>query len=178
GSRQPAMADVAAVFGIRGSRPRDPVDHGARAGGARSDRRNGLGARRRASNGRVGTGRRPRQPGVRRNGAADGERNRILRAGCSDADPDHSEPARARVASGGVAKAPIMPTPKFPVFDLARFETASAGEKLALAAEVDAICRATGFLAIVGHGVPETVIGAAWAKAQAFFDLPAEQKQR
>ena len=71
-----------------------------------------------------------------------------------------------------------MPTPKFPVFDLARFETASAGEKLALAAEVDAICRATGFLAIVGHGVPEAIIGAAWAKAQAFFDLPAEQKQR
>jgi isopenicillin N synthase-like dioxygenase len=71
-----------------------------------------------------------------------------------------------------------MPTPNFPVFDLARFETASAGEKLALAAEVDAICRATGFLAIVGHGVPEAVIGAAWAKAQAFFDLPAEQKQR
>ena len=71
-----------------------------------------------------------------------------------------------------------MPTPKFPVFDLARFETASAGEKLALAVEVDAICRATGFLAIVGHGVPEAVIGAAWSKAQAFFDLPAEQKQR
>ena len=71
-----------------------------------------------------------------------------------------------------------MPTPKFPIFDLARFETASSEEKLALAAEVDAICRATGFLAIVGHGVPEAVIGAAWSKAQAFFDLPAEQKQR
>ena len=71
-----------------------------------------------------------------------------------------------------------MPTPKFPVFDLARFETGSAGERLALAAEVDAICRVTGFLAVVGHGVPEAIIGAAWAKAQAFFDLPAEQKQR
>ena len=71
-----------------------------------------------------------------------------------------------------------MPTAKFPVFDLARFETASAWEKLALAAEVDAICRATGFLAILSHGVPEAVIGAAWSKAQAFFDLPTEQKQR
>jgi len=71
-----------------------------------------------------------------------------------------------------------MPTPDFPVFDLARFETASSEEKLALAAEVDAICRATGFLAIVGHGVSGAVIGAAWSKAQAFFDLPAEQKQR
>jgi isopenicillin N synthase-like dioxygenase len=71
-----------------------------------------------------------------------------------------------------------MPTQKFPVFDLARFETASFEEKLPLAAEVDVICRATGFLAIAGHGVPEAVIGAAWLKAQAFFDLPAEQKQR
>src|SRR5271168_5194255 len=70
------------------------------------------------------------------------------------------------------------PTRVFLVFDLARFETASSEERLTLAAEVDAICRATGFLAIVGHGVPEAVIGAAWAKAQAFFDLPAEQKQR
>src|SRR5271163_2440164 len=70
------------------------------------------------------------------------------------------------------------PTRVFPVFDLARFETASSEERLALAAEVDAVCRATGFLAIVGHGVHEAVIGASWSKAQAFFDLPAERKQR
>jgi len=66
----------------------------------------------------------------------------------------------------------------FPIVDLARFEGASPDEKLALAAEVDQICRATGFLALAGHGVPEAVIDAAWSKAQAFFDLPAEHKQR
>ena len=71
-----------------------------------------------------------------------------------------------------------MQTENFPIFDLARYEAASPEEKLALAAEVDAICRATGFLAIVGHGVVPAVIDAAWSKAQAFFDLPAEQKQR
>src|SRR5271154_3184439 len=71
-----------------------------------------------------------------------------------------------------------MPTATFPIFDLAGFEGSSPGEKRALAAEVDAICRATGFLAIVGHGVPEAVIDGAWTKAQAFFDLPLEQKQR
>jgi isopenicillin N synthase-like dioxygenase len=71
-----------------------------------------------------------------------------------------------------------MPTPDFPVFDLARFESAEASEKLALAAEVDAICRTTGFLAIVGHGVSDAVVDAVWSKAREFFDLPAEQKQR
>jgi isopenicillin N synthase-like dioxygenase len=71
-----------------------------------------------------------------------------------------------------------MPTTAFPVFDLARYESASAAQKPVLAAEVDAICRRTGFLAISGHGVPQAVIDAAWTKARAFFDLSPEQKQR
>jgi isopenicillin N synthase-like dioxygenase len=71
-----------------------------------------------------------------------------------------------------------MPMAAFPIVDLARFEGASPADKVALAAEVDQICRATGFLALAGHGVPEAVIDAAWSKAQAFFDLPAEEKQR
>ncbi len=51
-----------------------------------------------------------------------------------------------------------MTAAQFPVFDLRRFETAAAAERAALAAELDAICRDTGFLAIVGHGVPQNVI--------------------
>jgi isopenicillin N synthase-like dioxygenase len=69
-----------------------------------------------------------------------------------------------------------MPSPQFPIFDLGRFEAAGAAERQALAAEVDAICRNTGFLALVGHGVPQGVIDEAWIKAQAFFDLPMEEK--
>ena len=65
----------------------------------------------------------------------------------------------------------------FPVFDLGRFEAASPAEKRALGAEIDAICRATGFLAVSGHGVPQATIDAAWAKAAAFFSLPPEQKE-
>ena len=64
----------------------------------------------------------------------------------------------------------------FPVFDLARFESASRQEKSALAADVDGICRKTGFLAVSGHGVPNATIEAIWTKAQAFFALPLEQK--
>jgi isopenicillin N synthase-like dioxygenase len=71
-----------------------------------------------------------------------------------------------------------MTDPAFPIFDLASWEAAPAGERRALAAEVDAICRATGFLAIAGHGVPQGIIDAAWNRAEAFFDLPPEQKAR
>lgn len=65
----------------------------------------------------------------------------------------------------------------FPVFDLGRFERASGAERAERGAEVDRICRATGFLALSGHGVEQAVIDEAWAKAKAFFDLPPEQKQ-
>jgi isopenicillin N synthase-like dioxygenase len=66
----------------------------------------------------------------------------------------------------------------FPVFDLSRFERATAAGKPALGAEVDGICRDTGFLAISRHGVPQAVIDNAWEAARAFFDLPAQEKQK
>lgn len=66
----------------------------------------------------------------------------------------------------------------FPVFDLSDFESANASRRRALAGEVDSVCRATGFLAVSGHGVAQDVVDAAWSKARAFFELPPEQKQR
>lgn len=66
----------------------------------------------------------------------------------------------------------------FPVFDLSRFERAEVGERAALGAEVDDICRSTGFLAISGHSVPQQVVDDAWDQAKAFFDLPSEAKER
>ena len=66
----------------------------------------------------------------------------------------------------------------FPVFDLARFEAGSPEEKRALGAEIDAVCRSTGFLAVAGHGVPEATIDQAWRKAEAFFSLPPAMKAR
>jgi isopenicillin N synthase-like dioxygenase len=66
----------------------------------------------------------------------------------------------------------------FPLFDLAAFERADGSEKAALGAQLDRICRETGFLAVVRHGVPETTIAAAWGAARAFFDLDASEKQR
>src|SRR5262245_14665837 len=70
-----------------------------------------------------------------------------------------------------------MPTSEFPIFDLSRFEQAGTAERAALGAEVDEICRATGFLAISGHGVRQETIEKAWNAAHAFFDLPIEEKE-
>jgi len=64
----------------------------------------------------------------------------------------------------------------FPIFDLGRFERAGAAERAELGAEVDAICRSTGFLAVSGHSVPQSVIDAAWNSAHDFFDLPQAEK--
>lgn len=66
----------------------------------------------------------------------------------------------------------------FPIFDLGRFEAARGSEREELGAEVDRICRDTGFLAISNHGVDQHVIDGAWNAAKAFFDLPAEEKQK
>jgi isopenicillin N synthase-like dioxygenase len=71
-----------------------------------------------------------------------------------------------------------MPTSEFPIFDLSRFEKAGTAERAALGAEVDEICRSTGFLAISGHGVPEETIATVWSASRAFFDLPAEEKEK
>jgi isopenicillin N synthase-like dioxygenase len=70
-----------------------------------------------------------------------------------------------------------MSPSQFPVFDLGAFEQADAATKRELGKQVDDICRATGFLAIRNHGVPQSVIDAVWAKARAFFDLTPEEKQ-
>lgn len=66
----------------------------------------------------------------------------------------------------------------FPVFDLGRFEDAGSDERARLGADVDAICRSTGFLAIRNHGVPEDVIAGVWKQAHDFFDLPFAEKQK
>ena len=43
----------------------------------------------------------------------------------------------------------------FPVFDLAAFERSDDNGKRQMGREVDLICRASGFLAVENHGVPE-----------------------
>jgi isopenicillin N synthase-like dioxygenase len=65
----------------------------------------------------------------------------------------------------------------FPALDLARFEAASPAGGRAIGVEVDAICRATGFLSLVDHGIDQTIIDALWSRAEAFFALPEAAKR-
>ncbi|SFI48414.1 Isopenicillin N synthase [Celeribacter neptunius] len=62
------------------------------------------------------------------------------------------------------------------MLDLAEFLAADAAGKARIGAEVDRICRETGFLAVTGHGVPDTVIDALWAQARGFFDQAPDAK--
>lgn len=54
----------------------------------------------------------------------------------------------------------------FPTIDVSRADPS----------EIDRVCRETGFLAIVGHGFPETLIDEMWNVSHEFFDLPMEKK--
>ena len=42
--------------------------------------------------------------------------------------------------------------------------------------EIGDACARVGFLTVVGHGVPQTVLDGAWSTAERFFALPLEQK--
>ena len=66
--------------------------------------------------------------------------------------------------------------PTISAVDLGSFIEGSEQEQRRIAAEVDEICRHTGFLIVKNHGIPQEVIDTAWAAARAFFDLPLEQK--
>jgi isopenicillin N synthase-like dioxygenase len=51
-----------------------------------------------------------------------------------------------------------------------------SGDPDVAGAELDEICRTTGFFQITGHGIPGDVAEQAWALATKFFDLPLEDK--
>lgn len=65
----------------------------------------------------------------------------------------------------------------FPAFDLSAFEAAEGEERATLAADLDRICRETGFLVLKGHGVDDAVIAGVWDAARAFFAQAPEAKQ-
>ncbi len=56
----------------------------------------------------------------------------------------------------------------FPTIDLSRADPH----------EIDRVCRDTGFLAIVGHGFPQTLMDDMWDVSRAFFDLSVDKKMR
>lgn len=60
--------------------------------------------------------------------------------------------------------------------DLGAFLHGTADQRQSIAAQVDEICRSTGFLIVDNHGVPDGIVDNAWSLTSEFFDLPQEQK--
>ena len=61
-------------------------------------------------------------------------------------------------------------------FDLAAFEGLSGAARAQAAAQLDRICRETGFLVLTGHGVPDDTIAGIWRAVEGFFAQPPEAK--
>lgn len=69
-------------------------------------------------------------------------------------------------------------TSPIPLIDLAPFRAETPAGKQAVAQAVGRACEEIGFLAVVGHGLPEPVIDDLYSSARAFFDLPAAEKNK
>lgn len=69
-------------------------------------------------------------------------------------------------------------TPRVPVIDIGRLRSADASERLALANEIGAAARETGFFTVINHGVPADLVAAVFAQSAAFFAQPLEMKAR
>src|SRR4029077_12606910 len=85
---------------------------------------------------------------------------------------------RARVHPAGRAGA----VTRVPVIDIAPFaagaDRAAAREREGVVRAVDAACTEIGFFSIAGHGVPAALVDRMLETSRAFFDLPADEKQR
>jgi isopenicillin N synthase-like dioxygenase len=64
-----------------------------------------------------------------------------------------------------------------PIIDLTGLESGAPGALERVAAEIGAACRSAGFFHVVGHGVPDALIAAAFAESRGFFARPAAEKQ-
>lgn len=63
-----------------------------------------------------------------------------------------------------------------PVIDLGGARLGSPGAREALAAAIDKVCRTSGFLVIVGHGVDERTISDMYRATRELFALPVREK--
>ncbi|SEL36796.1 isopenicillin N synthase family dioxygenase [Pacificibacter marinus] len=67
---------------------------------------------------------------------------------------------------------------KFATFDLEAFEKAELSQRTILAAQLDKICRDSGFLVLTGHGVPDNCITDMQSTMQTFFKQTPDDKQK
>ncbi|KAI0538617.1 hypothetical protein GGR58DRAFT_287039 [Xylaria digitata] len=70
----------------------------------------------------------------------------------------------------------MTPTTAIPVVDLASWADGSAADRKRIASELTDACRRVGFVYVVNHGLPDEVLGEAFAWSKRLFDLPLEKK--
>lgn len=63
-----------------------------------------------------------------------------------------------------------------PIVDLGPWLAGAPAERAAVAHAVDAACRSSGFMPIVGHGIPSAVSEAMRGETERFFELPLADK--
>jgi len=68
--------------------------------------------------------------------------------------------------------------PPVPVVDLTPWRDGGVPGQAAVAAEVDAALRRSGFLLVTGHGVPQALAARVRERSRAFFALPDDVKRR
>jgi isopenicillin N synthase-like dioxygenase len=64
-----------------------------------------------------------------------------------------------------------------PIVDLARFRTGAAADRIAVARAFGQALEQTGFVAVTGHGVPESLIESTYEVVKSFFALAVEEKK-
>ncbi|WP_308297329.1 MULTISPECIES: 2-oxoglutarate and iron-dependent oxygenase domain-containing protein [unclassified Streptomyces] len=65
-----------------------------------------------------------------------------------------------------------------PVIDLSGARSGDPQRRVEVARTIDEVCRTSGFLVVVGHGVPESVISEMYRATREFFALPIEEKNK
>ena len=74
--------------------------------------------------------------------------------------------------------APDQPFTQIPVVDFGEFLHGSSSQQREVAAQIGDACRNVGFMYLVNHGVPQSLIDDMFAISQQFFDLPLEEKRK
>ena len=69
-----------------------------------------------------------------------------------------------------------MAPSSIPVIDMSPISGGNGAEKNAVRRLVAEAFENVGFMAIIGHGIPQQIIDEALSASRAFFDLPLEKK--
>ena len=71
-----------------------------------------------------------------------------------------------------------MSTRTIPLVDLSKFVNGNAEERRTFVSELGEAFHKTGFVGVVGHGIPKALIDRFYEKAKAFFSLPTKTKRK